>query len=255
MGGRWYYRKKATVEQSCDLSIFRLNKAGMLTGRRSMDIMQRMAGDAETGGDDGEEAKMIITLHHTLQRLIKPRAVTIPYAKRLVSVFPPKRVEARRAFKSMLTLISVSALLHQFQRDEDEHGRIVASGTDYEVVRKYLASAVAVGLGHTLTPGAHRILERIESEYTLGDDDLFTVHDIADHLDASTKTVYPKISELLERGFIILVEPAQGPKPGQHRRAAYPKGKIDFELPPFENVVAGIPEETEKQGAQNSLSS
>ena len=36
--GRWYCHKKATVEASCDLSIFRLNQMGMLTGRRSMPI-------------------------------------------------------------------------------------------------------------------------------------------------------------------------------------------------------------------------
>ena len=36
--GRYYYHKKATVEESCDLSIFWLNKAGMLTGRRSTTI-------------------------------------------------------------------------------------------------------------------------------------------------------------------------------------------------------------------------
>ena len=33
--GRYYYHKKATVEESCDLSISWLNKSGMLTGRRS----------------------------------------------------------------------------------------------------------------------------------------------------------------------------------------------------------------------------
>ena len=33
--GRWYCHKKSTVEQSCDLSIYRLNKLGMLTGKTS----------------------------------------------------------------------------------------------------------------------------------------------------------------------------------------------------------------------------
>jgi hypothetical protein len=31
--GRWYYRRKATVEQSCNLSIFDLKRWGMLTGQ------------------------------------------------------------------------------------------------------------------------------------------------------------------------------------------------------------------------------
>jgi hypothetical protein len=33
--GRWYYNKKATVEASCNLTIFQLKKGGMLEGGRS----------------------------------------------------------------------------------------------------------------------------------------------------------------------------------------------------------------------------
>jgi hypothetical protein len=33
--GRWYYNKKATVEASCDLTIFQLKKRGMLKGGRT----------------------------------------------------------------------------------------------------------------------------------------------------------------------------------------------------------------------------
>jgi len=33
--GRWYYNKKATVEASCDLTIFQLKKGGMLEGGRT----------------------------------------------------------------------------------------------------------------------------------------------------------------------------------------------------------------------------
>ena len=34
--GRWYYRRKATADESCDLNIFRLKKLGMLAGLRSI---------------------------------------------------------------------------------------------------------------------------------------------------------------------------------------------------------------------------
>ena len=37
--GRWYCQKKSTAEESCDLSIFWLNKSGMLTGKRSTSTM------------------------------------------------------------------------------------------------------------------------------------------------------------------------------------------------------------------------
>ena len=54
MGGRYYYHKKATVEESCDLSIFWLNKSGMLTGRRSMPITW-------TSSRSGKETSIFLT--------------------------------------------------------------------------------------------------------------------------------------------------------------------------------------------------
>lgn len=35
MGGRYYPNRKSTVEASCDVSIFKLKKWGMLSGRKS----------------------------------------------------------------------------------------------------------------------------------------------------------------------------------------------------------------------------
>ena len=37
--GRWYCHKKSTAEESCDLSIFWMNKSGLLTGKRSTSTM------------------------------------------------------------------------------------------------------------------------------------------------------------------------------------------------------------------------
>ena len=37
--GRWYYNKKATVEESCDLTVFQLNKYGMLEGGHTATVI------------------------------------------------------------------------------------------------------------------------------------------------------------------------------------------------------------------------
>jgi len=205
------------------------------TAGQTLSIMRRMANDSFQP-PDRDQIEMIVALHHAMQRLLEPKRVSIPYAGSLVSAFPSKRVEARRAFKSLLCLISTVALLHQKQRAVDDAGWIVATQADYETVRNYLTAAVGVGLGRTLTPGAQRVLETIEDEYTLADDDKFTVRELAEHMQVSHKTLYPKTSEIHECGFIILAEKGTGPTPSKYRRVAHPKGKIGFELPSFEKL-------------------
>ncbi len=209
-------------------------------------IMGRMASDAYCPrGEDEREA--IIELHHAIQRMLEPLQVSIPFASMLVGIFPAQRVEARRAFGSLLSLIRAVTLLHQKQRGRNDEGWVVAQAEDYEVVRQYLTSAVAVGLGHGLTPGAQRVLDIIADNYGVGDNDLFTVNQLADDMDASTKTVYPKVSELRDRGFLSLAEPGRGSTPGKYRRVAYPKGDNHFELPPFQKLMEGGAQETKKQ--------
>lgn len=78
--------------------------------------------------------------------------VTIPYARVLAELVPPIAVRLRRDFASVLALVRAHAMLHQATRERDEHGRIVATVEDYEVVRGLVADIVTEGLGATVSP-------------------------------------------------------------------------------------------------------
>ncbi len=66
--------------------------------------------------------------------LIEPKRVILPYGEALAELFPKSEERYQRDFEKILTLIGASALLHQFQRDEDGEGNLVASLEDYRNV-------------------------------------------------------------------------------------------------------------------------
>jgi hypothetical protein len=68
--------------------------------------------------------------------LLEPAQVVIPYEMGLAiaEAFPVNEERFARDFEKVLLLIKASALLHQYQRQKDEKGRIVATVKDYEIV-------------------------------------------------------------------------------------------------------------------------
>jgi hypothetical protein len=69
--------------------------------------------------------------------------VRIPFAGRLPSRMPVRRTRVRRDFRRLLYLIKASALLHQYQRQRTPAGEVVATLSDYAMVRE--VATVAMG--------------------------------------------------------------------------------------------------------------
>lgn len=65
--------------------------------------------------------------------LIKPKEVHIPYIKKLADLFPTDEERFMRDYKKVKYLICASALLHQYQRENNE-GVIIASEEDYRLI-------------------------------------------------------------------------------------------------------------------------
>ncbi len=85
-------------------------------------------------GTDPQLAEAIIERWRGAQALLEPLPVIIPFAELIR--FPSKQVRARRDFPKLLTLIEVSAFLHQFQREQKEvrgQAHIVADLRDYAI--------------------------------------------------------------------------------------------------------------------------
>ena len=87
------------------------------------------------------EVEVDLAPWHALQHWLAStdRRVTIPYAKVLADLIPPVAVRLRRDFGMILTLIRAHALLHQATRALDQAGQVIATLTDYKMVRKLVA--------------------------------------------------------------------------------------------------------------------
>ena len=73
-------------------------------------------------------------LRHALQNLLRPKEVVIPFANELQG-FLPNTLVIRTQIHKLLDYIKSSAVLHQYNREKDEKGRIIANWFDYDYAR------------------------------------------------------------------------------------------------------------------------
>ncbi len=173
-------------------------------------VVQELARAASAqGGTDTPDS--VIALHHAAQRLLEPRDVRIPFAADLAAAFPADKLEVRRTFGHLLSLIKAVALLHQYQRDRDDSGRIIALPGDYEVVRSRLAEPLGRSLGYELTAGARDMLNVL-----LGWDGEFTVSAVEAKTGLSNNTARGRIKELEGRGQIVKTQDSRGRTPASY---------------------------------------
>ncbi len=65
--------------------------------------------------------------------------VVVPFAAVLAEKLPARPLRLRRDFARLLLLVQTCAMLHQEQRERDELGRVIASPSDYLMVRELVA--------------------------------------------------------------------------------------------------------------------
>ena len=102
-------------------------------------ILTALANSYAVQALSGRDPGRVRQVHHACQRLLGRREVLIPYAPKLAARLGAERVETRRAFPAILSMIQTSALLHQFQREQIDDGRVIASNEDYAIMALLLA--------------------------------------------------------------------------------------------------------------------
>ena len=176
-------------------------------------IMRRLA--LHASGKVQTEGPRVVARHHALQRLLRQRAVLIPFAERLAEVLEvfADRVECRRAYPMLLALIQASALLHQRQRKTDQDGRLIAAPADYAVAARLLSGPLERTLGESLSDPGQRFLERLLGEVDCPVEPMptpFKVSDIRQRLKMSRSTISGFMGELEDKGFLEPVADAGG---------------------------------------------
>jgi hypothetical protein len=196
-------------------------------------ILDRLGRD-HAGGARTDASERVVLVHHALQRLLRRREVVIPYAPRLAELMPAQRVEARRAFPHLLSMVRAGALLHQYRRKQDDEGRVIAGRGDYLLAADLLAGPMRRLLGGGLPDGARRFFARLKGWFG---GESFTSADARSKEETSRSAVYGWLAELHQSGALEQVEEARGRRPATWKlTGADPDGEVAQILPAVEAV-------------------
>jgi hypothetical protein len=136
--------------------------------------------------------------------------VYLPYAHYLAEHAAASVVRMRRDFNVLLGMIEAHAVLHQASRKRDQHGRIIATPGDYEVVAGILAEAFAITSGRKVKEAVRNAIGAVEA---LGGTDV-TVAQVARHLKRDRTRATRGLKEAADLGYLI----NQEAKPGRAAR-------------------------------------
>jgi hypothetical protein len=196
--------------------------------RRVMKSLAR--GHAGIAIDLTSNAGRAATISHAVQRMLARKDVVVPFAPRLAELLPDKRVEIRRAFLHLLSLVQASALLHQYQREVDTAGRVVATRDDYRLARHLLREPMRRLMGSELSEPARRFHDRLNRWFGHCS---FSTKDARLKEQGSRASVYDWLGELNGAGAVELVEPPRGKVPARWQLC---------ELRPDSDVLPAEPE-------------
>ena len=146
-----------------------------------------------------------IQRQYAIQRMLKPYEVVIPYAEALAEYFPAEKVETRRMFPMLLSCIQAATLLHQYQRQVDSDGRLIANEDDYATVFQIMRKPMAEQLGSGVSDVAGSYWEFLNE--TMGSSE-FSARDVLSRDDnpKGRERTYSLIKELTNVNCLRVVD-------------------------------------------------
>ena len=66
---------------------------------------------------------------------LKPYNVKIPFVEKIDKVFPYNKLRVRRLYTTFLDMIRAVCILHQYQRDKQDSGTLIAELKDYDIAK------------------------------------------------------------------------------------------------------------------------
>ena len=168
------------------------------------------AGCAGNGTGNGAAAEAVSQRHWAPQRLLSPCEVVIPYADALAGLLRCEQVEMRRGVTQVFSTVRALALLHQYQRDRDPAGRLVATVEDYDVACRLLERPMARLLGEGVSRPSANFFRRLKDRFG---NSPFTTTEAKRGEKSSKSSVHGWLRELCEAGSVEETAVGKGPQP------------------------------------------
>jgi len=161
--------------------------------------------------------------------MLKAWPIVVPFAPRLGELFGSDRVEVRRAFPQVVSMVKASALLHQFQRQFDGDGRLIAATDDYQLARHLLAGPMSRLLGGRMSDPARRFADRLAERFAV--DERFTSTEAAKGESSTRRAVTSWLAELCEASAVEQIESHKGSKPAIWKRTTLDLQDVSDDCP------------------------
>jgi hypothetical protein len=123
---------------------------------QTKEILKRQSERAKTGETNQYDENLMKAL-----TWLKRKKVRIKFADKLDGFFPSNNIIIRTHYARFLDYIKASCVLHQFQRETDEEGYLVATGQDYDLARTVLIKTTSNKFMIPLTKDQRNILEEM----------------------------------------------------------------------------------------------
>lgn len=175
---------------------------------------------------------------HAFHRYITTRdqEVAVPYAADLVGYLPLHHDRIKRDFYQVMALLQASALVHQFSRNRDDQGKVVASRSDYECIHYLLDEALSENLALTVSPAVRDVVQSV-SELRKGsvlnahqDSDNYepvTIAELSEHLERDRSAVTRSVLKAIEYEYLYDETPGKGrPSRLQLGEVSLPTGSV-----------------------------
>jgi hypothetical protein len=147
--------------------------------------------------------------------------VKIPFAEELVDFFPDDHIIMRTHFQRLLDYIKASAALHQYQRQVDGDGFVIATTEDYDNATIPLKTTTS---NHFMIPLSKKQKMLLEECRVLQD---FSVRELEPHVPFLVQSkIYDALAKMQELGFLKSYSLDNETSKKPVRRYTY----VDFEM-------------------------
>lgn len=161
--------------------------------------------------------------------------VKIPFAEKLIKLFPYRSLIMRTFFERFLDYIKASAALFQFQRTSDKEGFLVAEPQDYEIAKDAILKLISNRIMIPITRNQRKLVEVMKK---LGEG-FHKIKDIEGKVSFFNKNnLYENLDVLAEKGIlkkdkIIMVE---NEKEKEYIAYAFEDVFGKFSLPTYDEI-------------------
>jgi hypothetical protein len=147
------------------------------------------------------------------QRWLKTQLfkVLVPFATVLADLIPPEEIRLRRDIKQLLSAIQVHAFMHQYNRERDDDGYIIATiDDDYRTIRALMGSLMADSAGVKVKPATRQVVEAVEkllAKKPFVSEDLgVSATDVANEIGRAKSTATRQLREAEVKGYVKNLE-------------------------------------------------